>query len=257
MYLYLYPHSPFWHYLWLAPHALQVVIAVAMVRRHLVHEFPLFLSYTVFQVVQGGVLFALDHSERVTGHFYWQAEFVALGIGVVLRFGVIWELFSHGFRSYPAIAELGRMLLRWGGVALLLAGVAIALYAPGANLQRLDFGIHVVDRTVSLTQTGLLVLLFVFSSYLGLAWRSYVFGIAVGMGIFSAVDLATLAIRVEMGPFPGDYVLDFITMAAYHICALIWLAYVLAPEPVRGTVERVPEHNLEQWNADLQRLLTR
>jgi hypothetical protein len=36
---------------------------------------------------------------------------------------------------------------------------------------------------------------------------------------------------------------------------LIWFVYLLVPESARRTVRGLPDHNLEQWNAALQRLL--
>jgi len=67
----MYPHSFLWHYLWIAPHALQIIIAIIMIRRKLLREFPMFLTYTIFQVVLEGTLFVLDHIPAVTGYQYW------------------------------------------------------------------------------------------------------------------------------------------------------------------------------------------
>ena len=39
------------------------------------------------------------------------------------------------------------------------------------------------------------------------------------------------------------------------VCVVIWLVYSLAPETARRGVKELPENNLEQWNAELQRLL--
>ena len=44
-------------------------------------------------------------------------------------------------------------------------------------------------------------------------------------------------------------------MATYHCCVLIWLVYLLVPDSNRRTVKQLPDNNLEQWNAELQRLL--
>ncbi len=251
----MYPHSFLWHYLWLAPHALQAVIAVVMIRRRLSREFPMFLTYTVFQIVQGVALFILDHSLRVSPAQYWGASWPAQIVSIVLRFAVIYEIFSHVFRPYPALAELGRLLLRWASVILVLVAVAVAAYAPGDATPPILAGVHVVDRAVDFVQCGLLVLLFLFSSYFGLSWRSYAYGIAAGLGIFASVDLATAAIRVASAAGRGSYVFDFVTMATYHLCVVIWLAYLLAPESARCTVKELPDHNLEEWNTALERLL--
>jgi hypothetical protein len=103
-------------------------------------------------------------------------------------------------------------------------------------------------------QSGLWLLLLAFSFYFGLSWRACAYGIAFGFGIFSTVVLASESLRVWSGPKVG-YAFDFVAMATYHCVVLIWLAYVLAPEAASGPVKELPENNLEQWNAELQRLL--
>ncbi|MGA9813398.1 MAG: hypothetical protein WBQ64_11510, partial [Terriglobales bacterium] len=108
--------------------------------------------------------------------------------------------------------------------------------------------------SVSVMQSGLLILLVGFCSYFGLSWRNLTYGIACGLGIFSSVKLATEAIRVWTGPVAG-YAFDFVTMATYHCCVVIWLVYVLAPETARSTVQELPQNTLDEWNAELQRLL--
>jgi hypothetical protein len=249
------PHSLLWHYLWIAPHALQAIIAMVMLRRRLWREFPMFFTYTVFQTVQGGVLFVLDHDARVSPYHYWEAYWVVQVLSIALRFAVIYEIFAHIFRQYSALGKLSRILFRWASVVLVLVAVAVAAYAPGDAAAPILSGVNVVARGVGLVQSGLLVFLFLFSSYFGLSWKSFVYGIAVGMGIFASVDLATSAIRVASGPADGSYTLSLITMATYHCCVLIWFVYLLVPESARRTVRGLPDHNLEQWNAALQRLL--
>ena len=73
-----------------------------------------------------------------------------------------------------------------------------------------------------------------------------------GLGIFACVDLATETVRIWSGP--AAY-FDFVTMATYHCCVVIWLVYLLAPQTAPLTAKELPENNLEQWNAELQRLL--
>ena len=251
----MYPHSLLWHYLWIAPHVLQVIIAAVMIRRRLVREFPIFLAYTIFEFVQGGTLFILDHSARVSPYQYWEAYWLAQGVSIVLRFAIIYEIFSHLFRSYPALQELSQIMFRWATVVLVLAALAVAAYAPGDGAHLIISGVKIVDRTVGVVQSGLLVFLFLCASYFRLSWRSYVFGIAVGMGIFASVDLATSAIRAASDIADGSHAFNFLSMAAYHCCVVIWLLYMLAPESARCTVNDVPDHNLEEWNTALQRLL--
>ena len=46
---------------------------------------------------------------------------------------------------------------------------------------------------------GLLLSLFVLSRSLGLTWRSYSFGIALGYGTYAAIDFLLAAIRASTG----------------------------------------------------------
>lgn len=251
----MYPHSFLWHYLWLAPYALQVFIVLTMVRRKLVHEFPVFLTYTVFEMIQGGTLFALDHMPSVSAPQYWEAYWASLVLSITLRFALIHEIFCHVFHDYAALQELVRLLFRWAAALLLLVAVVVSAYAPPTEGYRFLTGVYVVNRAVDLIQTGLLVFLFLFSSYFKLSWRSYPYGIALGLGIFSSVDLATSAIRASVGPALGNYQFDFITMATYHCCVLVWLVYLLAPESSYRAVQGLPDDNLKRWNSELERLL--
>jgi hypothetical protein len=249
------PHSFLWHYLWIAPRALQAVIVIVMIRRRLLHEFPMFLSYTVFEIINGGTLFILDHRASISPDQYWLAHWTASALSIALRFAVVYEIFSHVFAPYPALGRLSRILFQWAAVVLVLIGVVVAAYAPGDAAQPLFSGVYVVDRGVGLIQASLLALLFLCSSYFRLSWKSHVYGIAIGVGIFSTVDLATAAMEARSWPSGSSYIFDFVTMATYHCCVLIWLVYLLAPETSRISAKELPKNDLEQWNAELQRLL--
>jgi hypothetical protein len=251
----MYPHSPLWHYLWLAPHLIQFGIAGLMIRRRLHREFPIFFTYTLVQAIETSLLFYLDHDPNISVSTYWNCAGVGVACDAALRFGVIYEVFSNLVGPYPALKRMTRQILGWSGAILLVIAVAAAWFAPGVGVGWMTYGYHIIDRTVDLVQSGLLVFLFLFASYFGITWRNYVFGIALGMGIFSSSDLITLAIRLQQGPFVGDEILNIALMGVYHMSVLIWLTYLLAPESMRQQSYRVPDHNLEQWNTELERLL--
>jgi hypothetical protein len=250
----MYPHSFLWHYLWLAPHALQILIVVIMVRRGLFREFSLFFAYTIFEIVEEGTLFVLDHHPKVTPDQYWYAYWPGLLIAVTLRFGIIREIFSSAFRDYPGFKQLSRILFQGAAVVLVFTAIVIAARAPDDGTTPLISRLPLVELAVSVVQGGLVLLLLGFASYAGLAWRGFGHGIAAGLGIYSSVQLATQTMRVWTGPVAG-YAFDLVTMATYHCCVVIWLVYLLAPEMTGRRVKPLPENNLEEWNAELQRLL--
>jgi len=245
-----------WYYLWIAPKVLQVLLLGGMVRRGLHRQFPMFFVYTAFQVAESGVLLLVSRSHFGFGEEYFRAYAATKAVSVALKFGVIHELFSHFFQRYPVLAGTGRSLLRGARIALLLIAVGVAALAPGNGANLLSNATYNLDRAASILQAGLLISLFMFSRYFVLSWRNQAFGIALGLGTFASVELAMSAVRLY-GLVSGT-VFDFVIMASYHCCVLIWIFYLAIPERrAHGALSPLPEHNLEIWNRELQRLLQR
>lgn len=248
-------HRLLYTYLWIAPHALQMALAVMMVRRKLVREFPAFFVYTVYEVLQFVVLFAMHGIDAVSAEAYTVAWLAGGAVSIALRFAIVYEIFDHVFSSYPTLKELGVVIFRWATAVLMIVAVVLVGYSTGGEIDRATIAISIVDRAVSVVQCGLLVLLLLLSRFLSFSWRSYAFGIALGLGFFASVELATSAIRTELGLGVGLDALAMITMATYHCCVLFWIVALLRPQHEIAPVTSVPEHNLEHWNSALQRLL--
>jgi len=244
-----------WNYLLIVPHLLLLVVLVALLRSRLHRQFPIFFTYVAAEIVQFMVLFVMLKSPSITGREYGIAYSCGFALSTALRLGIVHEIFAHMFRNYTVLNRFGKPVFRWVTVGLLLAGLTLAAYAGGHDPAWLLSVVHVLDRAASILQCGLLIGLFFFSTYLGLSWRSYIFGIALGVGIFASVELVTSAIRSETGYAYNAY-LNYITMATYHCCVLIWAFYLLAPEQVsQYALKAAPEIDLESWNQELQRLL--
>src|SRR5450631_3370652 len=127
-----------WDYLLIAPHLLLVVVFIALLRRGLYRQFPLFLAYIVGEVVQAAIILPMLLSRSTTGSQYAVVYFVALAVSISLRFGVIHEIFAHTFRNYAVLNRFGKPAFRWATVGLLLAGLALAAYAGGHDPTRLN-----------------------------------------------------------------------------------------------------------------------
>ena len=102
--------------------------------------------------------------------------------------------------------------------------IVVAAHTPNDGTSSLMSAIHVLDRAVGVMQSGLLLLLIGFSSYFRLSWCSFTYGIAIGLALFSSMDLVMEAIRT--GPVAG-YIFDLINMATYHCCVMVscWRTY--------------------------------
>jgi len=250
-------HSFLWHYLWLAPHVLQIVLAILIWRRGLHRLFPVFLAYTIFEAVEEFTLYAMDISPSIKGETFWQAFSAGLIVEGLIRFALIGELFLHLLRPWPTLGKLGSQLVRGTGVVLVLVAAVAAAYAPIDNPQySIISRAHILQQTLYIVECGLVLFLFLFAAHFKLVWNHRTFGIALGLGILSCEHMGAWAVMASGALMDKRHLLDFLNMATYHVCVLIWFYYFLIPQKSATTsVVSLPEHNLAVWNQELERLL--
>ena len=250
-------HSFLWHYLWLAPQALLLVLAFLIWRRGLWKRFPAFFAFALFSSLGQFALYIADIAPSVSAENFWRVDWATLLIEGPLKFVLIGELFAHIFGSYTSVARLGKLLIRTVGVILVLTAAVAAAYAPKDSLIGIISDAHLLDQTIYLIESGLLLFIFLFAAYFTLKPTRLVFGIALGLAISACVHLATWAISANGGlPASRRVVLAFVEMATYHACVLIWFYYLLVPQKVSAEpAVPLPENNLEVWNRELERLV--
>ncbi len=240
-------------YLWIAPHALLVLVPVLMFVRRLYKSFPVFFAYSWYEIVVFLLLFfhrnaAMAPTQKV---FYRYVFIATLAGSAALRFGVIQEMFNNVFHGYSRLETLATAAMRWVTGFLMLAAVVTAFYSSGTISDNVMAGVAVLDRSVAIIQAGLLLFLFLFSRMFGLSWRSFVFGIGLGFGILASIDLAVWALRLSNSSVPFVRWLNLVLTGSYHVSVLVWLGYLLTAEkPVRSASYTVPE--LDQWSGELE-----
>ena len=235
------------------------LVAVAVgVRRRLPREFPLFFSYLAFHALETFVGLLIYHQWGKTSWAYYYEYWTVQVVGLGLRFGVIYEIFYHVLRPYEGLRRASTLVFRWGGVLLVAAGLVVAMAGPSNEPLWAIAGSTVAQRSIDVVQCGLLVLLFLFASYFALSWRNYVFGIALGLGIISALELLASALATQSSsPTVSGVLLNSLPRIGYGIGAIVWVAYLIWPEPSRLEIKAVPQHDLEKWNQELLQLLQR
>jgi hypothetical protein len=250
-----------WHkvlslFLLISPHVLLGVLAVILYKRRLCREFTCFFAYVLYEIAKFIPLFALYSVLGATSKPYAYVFSATLLISIALRFGVIDEVSKDLFRESQFLKVAARRLLLCVTGSLLVMGVLLAVYAPGNNSARLIAGVSVVNRGAAMVQCGLLVSLLLFSRFLGLSWRRPAFGIALGLGILTSVDLATSALRAAFASEVAADLSDWLLTCTYFVCVSIWIGYLLAPEPKPVSLTVIPDDDeVETWNREFQHLL--
>ena len=239
--------------LWITPALLMALLAIVMRRRQLHREFPAFFAYAIFTAARTAILFFLFHRHPyVYSYLYWVAE----GVSAALGFAAIYEVFRHLFPGGDATRRLGALFFRWTAAAFVLLAVLAAATNPQGEVSRLTAAVVAMAQGVRLVQCGLLLFLFVFSLFSGLAWRSQCVGIALGFGLFAGVQLAEAAVQALTGAV-SPLTWSWINMASYNCAVLVWMTYLLAPQTAQAAAPRPMATEVRSWNQALLQLLLR
>lgn len=219
-------------------------------RRKLRPEFPMFFRYSAFcalgSVVTLLLFFILDCCSPKYFFVYW-----VLNVGtMVLEFAVLYELLVNALKPYSALIDLGKMLFRWAAVFLVLAALLTALATAGAGANKLQASVDLLQRTVRLMQCGLLLLFLGLEKRLGLSWRTHSMSIALGLGIYAAVDLSTTYLIDRIPAYAGAF--HIITNLVYVAATSLWAISLARPEPARNNVLDSPSRLIfQRWNEAL------
>src|SRR5262249_18439203 len=241
----------FTEFLSVAGIVLQGALAVVLLGRKIWRRYPLFTGYAWFSFVVCVVLYFLQEHRRVFFYGYWIEEAISMGLG----FAVVYEVFKSLFSAHSALLKLAGLIFRWTALALLVLGVVVILaQLPGAT--HLSKVVWVLEEATRIVEVGLLMFLFGASAAFGLHWKQAEFGIALGLGLFVAVQLATVTLRSQPGT-QAWYVLNVVSILAFDMSLLVWLGYLLAPERVTSSGELPQRAQLEQWNQAVTELISR
>lgn len=251
-------HSLLWNYLWVAPNLFLLLLGFLIWRRGQSRSIPAFLAFATLSAIGDLAVFAADLAPFVSAESYWRLDWVCLVVESLLKFLVIGEVLSRLLSPYPSVARLGRLFVSGFGATLVLVAAVVDAFAHGDSSVWLISGFHLVEQTVFIVQLGLILSLLIFAAYFRMSWDRVSFGIVLGLGISACGHLVTWAIIANASPSPqGRILLGLYSMATYHLCVLIWGYYLLVPGKVstKITPPALPDHNLDLWNRELERLL--
>src|SRR5437879_3615527 len=179
--------TPLQDALWLLFPALQAGLMFLMWRGGWHRQMPMFFSYNIFGAIRGPIFFFVLHWIRTDAYFYifWSTQ----PLQELLVFANIYELFGGMFRHREGLKDFGSMLFRWAIVVMLLMGAVLAASSAGMTGNQFMRAVLSLERSIHLIMLGLLLFLLAFSKHLGISWRHRTFGIVIGWGLTSLVEL--------------------------------------------------------------------
>lgn len=240
--------KPFFYALWVMHPLFQVSIAALMFRRGLLRQFRFFFVYIVAQLFIFAVLFPAWVWRSYSAAFYicWCLNALSVACG----FLVIHEVFVDVFKSFHTLRDLGTVLFKWAGLVMLLVAGVVSVSTNSSEMPPWEQAILTSQRCVRIIQIGMVLFLLFFAHYVGVSRRQHSFGIALGFGSFSIVELVLISSWI--GNHLSGPTISLLNMAAYNATLFLWLGYVAVKRPARdGTVSLLQPQRWEQSLTDI------
>ena len=235
--------------LWVASICLQALLGLVLLVKQSWQKFPLFTSYALFNLLELTAGYLTRGNTPLYFRVYWCGE----AISILLGLGVVYEVFRTIFVQHPALRHLASILFAVTVIVLLTIGGLVIWSKSPSDSKSMTSEILVIAEATRILEVGLLMFLFIFASAFGLHWRQSTFGIALGLGIFTAVELLSVTMQSQWGT-SAVAVFNLARMLAFNVSLLVWIGYILLPE--RAHVSELPETaQLEQWNQALLELI--
>ena len=238
---------------WLAALLLQGILAGIVLTKRMWRKLPFFLAYAASNFLLGLGLYLIYHS-ALRRFAYMKVYWVNEAAGLLLGLAVVYEIFRHLFTPYPALRRLASQIFLATVSFLLLLGCVVAYAQPLREPSHLWAAFMVVEQASRILEVGLLCFLFLFASVFGLHWRQNLFGIALGLGVFAAVELVAITMRVQFG-IVANPLFNVVRTISFNASLIIWISYLLAPDLATNPSEMPKRAVLEQWNTAVMELI--
>jgi hypothetical protein len=229
--------------IWVLGPLLETALLLVMVRRGARSRFPRFFAYVLFQVLKSAILFLVYHFYSYDSDNYFYAYWTGNALSVLLSMSVLDEIWRSLFRGYEGIQSLGSTLFRWACAVMILIAIVGAATFQQSSADRVLTAVLALDRNMRQMQCGVFLLVLLLCRFFKNFWRDQVFGIALGFGIFAAVELALVTILSRFG-IEHIASVSLIKSMAFTSVLVVWIGYLKRPEPV---LERMPSQ-LGLWN---------
>jgi hypothetical protein len=235
---------------WIIGTALQVALAVVLIRKKAWRIFPFFMAYTMFCLFQSLLAFALRGVPHWYLYAYWTGEIVSMVLGL----SVIYEVFTRVLANYRALHKVASGAFQVALTVLVLSGAGVVYFHAPVEGNRWVAGLVVVEQAARIIEVGLIVFLFSFSRVFGLHWRQWLFALALGLGLFTTVELVGVTLRAYFGPAVSP-ALNLVRVFSFNCSLLVWIGYLVVPERVTTAAELPRTAQLEQWNQAILELI--
>ena len=238
--------------IWLSCPILQVLCVYLLYRRKLLKQFAFFSSYLLLLTLLNAVRFFCYREFGLSSWTYYSVYWVGTAVANVAAIAVLYEIFCTAFKPFAGLQDLAKIVFKWAAGAIVFIGFVVFMSshgspAAGSPHHWLRVTVHDFERIVAVMECALLGFLFIGSQHLSLSMRNRVFGIALGFGLDALCRLIVYSAltSAHLSKIP---IWSQLLPLGYYASLLIWVGYLLKPEPARESVPIPVSSPLIRWN---------
>ncbi len=225
-----------------------------MARKRMLREFSFLAAFLAVSSIEDGssipILFFrrnLGISKVLAYEVYFYSHLVISFIEFALLLLVIYSVFRQAMKPLEGLHRAGKIVFRWvGGVSLALSVVlALGPHTPGSYTMA-TFSSQ-IQQGISVLILCLLLFVCFSTRYLGLTYRSHIFGVTLGLGVFATVSLIESAWTVAGAQTVYSPVFVFSSLGSC-VALMTWGTYFAMPQPERKMILLPTTSPFFLWN---------
>ncbi len=207
----------------------EVVVLTFALRRKLFHRLPVFTTYLCI-LVANEVIISLTYSfagirSHTSFYVYWSMQ----AVQVLLRAAVVYEICRDLLSPYAGVWALsGPFLILLG---LVLAGGAVA--TARHRIHPISATTLMGERGLEFTVVAILILGLIFCRYYGVRIDRYLAWIALGLGFYSAVQVANNTFLGNWLTKTNFTIWQVLHEISFNVATIFWLVALWKPLPAR------------------------
>lgn len=230
-------------------------ILTLMARKRLIRDFAFLAAFLAVGCIEDGTSIPLLFFRRDLGiskvlcyDIYFYSHWVIFSVEYALLLLVIYSVFRQAMKPLEGLHRAGKIVFRWvGGVSIALS-VALAFGPHAAGSFAMATLAGQMQQGISVLILCLLLFVCFSTKYLGLTYRSHIFGVSLGLGIFATVSLIEstwLSSAVGQTVYSPIYLFS---TAGSCIATLTWATYFALPQPERKMILLPTTSPFFLWN---------
>ena len=230
--------------------ALEMLVVYRLLREMSWCRYPFFSCYVLYLVAQAiAVSCTLSFMPVLYAKVYWYGE----GINVLLRFFVIWEVFRHLFLKSSVLHEIVSRGFMFGVLGMV---VFLAAISWGAENYKTSQSVYFAsERTLGFCEAFLILAILHLARYYNLHLGRNLWGVAVGLGLFSSFSIVNYAL-IDLVPSFFRY-WQLLTPLGFVSMLGVWTWAIWNYSPNQVVTDGALDHSdVEQWSENWSRALS-